>query len=225
MAKTVGKPLNVLVDQPRDEITSNIFGDYVRRTFRTAYSGHRALLAPIHTAHPIYTLSTLRTINVSQIPGADLCDVVYNYEPDGVSETAPVPEDEVSEAGSTVEIDIQQHPDFDDDEIFPAADKVFETVGGAQVFKGFKAGTPLAGQTKYVVGTGQVAITVFSRTKPASVQADLGKLKAPGHGLPGAAPNYLVLTGGVTKRGGFWARTLVYQYSAKPYPTNVYATA
>ena len=208
-----GKPLTTPVWQARERYRRGAYGEEIVRTYRTLYSTKDATMPAHNSAHPTRPLLKLKEAEAEQIGSADLCDVRLTYQQDEPAASEPVPKDEVSESGSTVEVDIRQHPQF-------AAE--FASHWDSDKLQ-FQPSAPayLQGVTKYVVGTGQVAITTFSRSRPDTVQASLGKKLNPGHGL-GQEGHWLVITGGVNKRGSWWARTLVYQYSATVVPDEIY---
>ena len=230
--KVVGKPLNGLLYQPQDEIETTIYGDVVCRRAVANYATHKQFLPAIQSRHPILTLCALQRISVRQraLNGAR-CDVELYYEQVEVPESTPVPEDEVSESGSTVEVDIRSHPGFPDRYPESRPGGWVEGMGSNFVqywdadklsFK-VDSATPeyLRGLSKYVVGSGEVAVTKFTKIRPSSVRPLIGRISDPGHGL-GSEDQWLILTGGISKRVAYWGRTLVYKYSATPWPVKVY---
>ena len=212
---TKGKPFNGLLLQATDSIEETEFGMTIQRKFRALYSKYRDSVPKVKSPHPVFTLCQLKTIRAEQIGSADLCDVflIYVQETFGSSISTAVPPVEINETGSTIEIDIRSHLKFTSD---------FKTHWDEdkQCFK-LTAPDYLRGTSKYVVGAGQVAVTTFSHGRPSSVLPLCGKRGNPGNGL-GEDGHWLVLTGGVSKRGAFWGRTLVYQYSSKPVPPEIY---
>lgn len=222
------------LDQTKDEIEVTALGTNVIRTVRKLYSAWKTGLPAIYSPHPTETRSYLQTIRCVQHPdGADLCDVVFRYEPDAahgaVPDTVPVPDDDVAESGSAIDIDITRHPAFTQTPIGAADDWPDAPWSDfwdydKNRFKPASEGTPdyLVNLTKYKLGAGQVAITKYYRQKPTEDRfSKYGKISNPGHNLGGDG-HWMILTGGLNKRGGFWALTYVYQYSETEYPDEVY---
>lgn len=197
----------------KDEWKVTKTGDTISRTYRTKYSTWRVGCPNVGTAHPLAPLCKLVTATARQIEGSPLCDVLLNYVQDEPSPNQLTPPDDVSENGSVLTVDIRKHPNFSDFRIHWDNDK-----------QEFKATAPayLQGVTNFIVGTSTVTVTKFSLTEPADVQGTLGKIADPGHGY-GSSGNWLVITGYKVKRGAFWARTLVYQYSSLPVPPEIYS--
>lgn len=200
--------------QPQDEWFVDKFGDKIKRVYRDLYVGWKTRMPTIGTAHPQSTTAILASATARQLrkPGmGHLCDVTLNYEqsdvPDDGGGTQPVPETEYSESGSTIEIDIQQHPDWDN----------FKQYWDEDLGRfGESAPAWLRGQSKYIVGSSMLTVTTYHATEPSDVQGDLGKIiDPPGRGFSG---HWLTISGGKNKRGPWWARTLNYQFSSEPIP-------
>lgn len=143
-----------------------------------------------------------------------------------------VPVPEVLPIGEKVEVDIRQHPAF-----YGSGDD-FPYAPWSQYWD-FEAGkfrddptdpaftdnpTPgfLIGLSKWVIGSGSVSITTYSFTEPdaATVRGVIGKLMdAPGQGFTG---HWLVTAAAPERRKPWWAFTVVFQFSADAWPTEVY---
>lgn len=200
----------------KDEWRVTKTGDTISRTYRTRYSTWRVGCPAIGSAHPLAPLCKLVAATSRQIEGGPLCDVLLNYVQDEPQPDQPVPPDDVSENGAVIEVDIRQHPDFESD-FAPYWDDEKQA---------FRSDAPeyLRGTIKWVVGSSTVTVTKYSKEGPENVQPDLGTIKNPGHGY-GDEGQWLVITGYKVKRGAFWARTLIYQYSSRPVPTQIYNPA
>lgn len=196
---------------PREEWSVSVHGDVITRVYRTAYANWRASVPLYGSPHPLAPFCLLISAIARQIEGGPLCDVALRYEESG-GDPLVTPPTEVSESGSVIEVDIRQHPSWS------AWAEHWDA--GKQAFKS-SAPSYLLGVSKYVVGSSTVTVTKYTSNKPAPVQGDLGQIINPGHGY-GETGHWLVTTGYVSKRGAFWGRTLVYQYSSRPVPMEIY---
>jgi hypothetical protein len=83
----------------------------------------------------------------------------------------------------------------------------------------------LKGLQSYIVGTGQLRVVTYSLTRPSGWIASLaGRRASPPSGYPGSAANWLILSGDISPQNGgtYYAKSLVYQYSEKPWDSFIY---
>ena len=238
------------IHQPRDRFGGGLGTETGSRTIRVDYDGTNtdwtSELPAMDTVHPAATWLKFKSYDLNQLSNmGDLADLVLNYEQDEFSTPpAEIPEDEITENGAILEIDIVRHPKFDtanpdwnnktmrdfynprDRRIFMAetvpADYIDES-GKTQASAAAGETVPeeIRGRDKYVVGTGTVTVVEYSVNEPASVIEDVGKREVP-QGQSGTVDNWLIMSARKYKRGAWWVTEYIYQFSEKDISGFVY---
>lgn len=128
--------------------------------------------------------------------------------------SAVIPPPEFSETGSTIEVDIRQHPSFNNETYFPKSE--FDENSDKPPFK---KGTSKYGVTAYLVGSGTCSYTEWFLSTPAP------NLR----GIIATPPNktevghWLRVSSEINKNGQFWSRRDTYMFSAKAWDTDIYS--
>ena len=144
------------------------------------------------------------------LPGG-LAKIVLTYTASAF-DSGSLPADSYSESTSQLEVDIREHPSFDD------------WSGDWDDEKGeFKAGTEKYGIRSYIKGTTQVVKTEYFSSKPSSPYANVGKLDSPGSDY-GSGDHWLVIGATRQKLGDIWTRETTYLYSAKEWDDQIYSS-
>lgn len=198
-------------------------GGTCERTFRCFYSEWRQHVPSLRSKHPDASYYLLQTRTAQQLESNPLlCDVTLNYkwalDAQTTADFAQVPSDLVDENDSTSEEPIERHKKFNDNDVFPTDEKIFDVNGK---FIGFTWDSPWFGTTKFVVGSKTVTITQYSLTPFSAVDSRLGKLDNPGHGY-GDEGKWLLITGHRGKQGIYYTLTLTWLYSAIGYVDGLY---
>ena len=222
----VGTQIGVIpLYQPKDkwtESTGNGSGS-CERTFRAFYATWRDICPALYSLHPESPLYYLKTRVAEQLQtNGFLCDVTLTYVL-GINATIPgllIPPDLVDENDNRVEIPIERHPLFNDDDYFPTADKIFDPT--TKQFLGFVATSPYFGESKFITGSCTVSITQYAESPFASVVDQIGFTSDPGHGL-GSPGQWLLASGHRGKQGVFYTLTTTYEFSSVLWPA-IYST-
>jgi hypothetical protein len=228
------------LDPPRDQWSGDGTTQTVTRTRIIAYdrSGGtwRASIPSIGTAHPNYAWMKFRSYSLRERSGGT-AELQLNYVQDGQpvgGDPPPLPPDQTSEQNAALEIDIRQHPKWETvnsawggKSMSEFWDPVSESFPAVEPEGGWPSGDPtpadLRGLRSYIVGSFQVVITTYSFTQPASVSGFVGRRAVPA-GQSGSADNWLIISGNRQNLGGYWSRSLVYQYTERGLATFLYAT-
>ena len=238
------------IHQPRDRFGGDLGRETGSRTIRIHYDGTNvdwtSQLPPINTLHPAAPWLKFKSYDLNQLSNmGDLADLVLNYEQEEFSTPpAEIPEDEITENGAILEIDIVRHPKFDTpnpewnnhtlrDFYNPRDRRIFtaETVPAEYIDENGKTQSSTAegeavpeeirGMDKYVVGTGTVTVVEYSANEPASVIDDVGKREVP-QGQAGTVENWLIMSARKAERGAWWTTEYVYQFSEREISGFVY---
>lgn len=212
--KIIGTSVGVGILQAKDKVSEGRDGVYtVETTFRALKTSWMSDLPARGTAHPTISAATLveRQATQSSIPW--LVDVVLQYTTpptsSSISGAGTLPPDEYTESANAVEFPIEAHPNF----------VSFGTVSNGAIFDGtgkftgWSKYSPYAGYLTYKVPSVTESVTKYSWAQPASVSTLVG-------GVEGTY--WLVVSGSITRRYPYWARTINRIWSSTPWNTTIY---
>lgn len=220
------------LQQPTQKWTRTKLGDVCTVEYELPYSQWRQWVPKIYSKHPENSHIWLTHVEVEQT-GGPRCKVTLSYEPGdnpANNDELQMPGDangrEFSEQGASLELPIQEHPDFDDNEKFPG--KIWE---GKQ-FMGFENLKENEhnkfGVTHFIPGTMTVTVTTYSRNEPAEVKDLIGKLvDPPGYHSYTGKKNFLIITASNNSprtrvHGAFWGTVAVYQFNKAGWDKDIY---
>jgi len=220
MANTYGTTPNggSVIAQAGDEydLTDKSFTG--TRKYLTAFTGWASTIPDQGDPHPEKPLLKFKGARVKQLEADPTsCEVTLQYaqilQDDGSSyePTEPVPPQEVELSGSSIDVDIRQHPKFTAD---------FEQYWDSNLSR-FADSAPeyLQGVTSYLVGSYTASVRTHYRAKPAVPSLGV-RANPPGYTEAG---QWLRLTCALGRSGPFWVRTEIYQFSALPFPPQIYS--
>lgn len=231
--KIVGQQLGqVLLWQPEDEFEEDLYGYRATRSYYDRKAGWLGRAPRIGSAHADYPLAELvRRRAIAHRSGAVVKVMLYYEQLTASAATNNLPPDEYSDNGSTIETDLRQNDYYKDvsdadratveealDNPIAGVTPSFTDPRALRLFKNLRDGFDT-----FLDGTFQVTKTTYYYKKPSPGMELFGKKEDPGGGY-GAAGHWLVITGGTRRRGVFWARDRVYQYSSKVVPDEEYGT-
>ena len=219
------------LDPPRDTWSGDGATSTVTRTRTIAYDRAtgtwRAQIPAQGASHPNYAWMKFRRFTVRERAGG-VAELSLIYEQDGQPATGDPPElppDRSDEADASLEIDIRQHPKWEtpnaawgNKSMADFWDPESESFPAVEPQAGWPSGDPtpadLRGLRSYIVGSFQVVRTVFSISEPASVAGAVGKRAVP-PGESGTADNWVIISGSRSNLGGYFSRSLVYQFTER----------
>ncbi len=180
------------------------------------------------SAHPVRAKSYLREVVPSQYRNTPLCLLRLEYIPDpdefdgadapnGSSSRCPA--DTISEDGTTVELAIQTHEDFEAQmsQYWNWQEgKFHDSPGNINRFTGVES---------YLAGSLQVTTTNYYDAEPADIEPDLATLAdPPGKTSAAGLSQYLIVGGSKVDNGaGCWVRTVVYQFVKQGWDDIIYS--
>jgi len=138
----------------------------------------------------------------------NLAQIVLTYN----ATVNAVPDSSYVEQSNQIEVDIREHPHFND----WADDWDNEA-------EAFVPGSSKYGIKSYIKGSTTVTRTDYFNSKPASAKGDIGKLESPGTGY-GSSANWLLVGANRAKQGNFWVMQKTYLYSAVAYNSDIYSS-
>lgn len=199
------------------KVTSN--GKVHTINYVTIWSEWEALAPTWGSTDPAYpNVLYLQDIDAKKFMGK-LAKVQLVYSPISYEPGEGVPADDISESGSAVELDIQLHTNFSDNDAFPG--KLYDPPSGTddeKKFIGFAKSSNKAGQTSFFAGTKTVRHTKYFTDKPSGNSLAVRE-NPPGYS---GTNNWLRVGSEVNRSGQFWSRADTYLYSARPWDTDTY---
>lgn len=223
-ARIIGTSYSSPIDQAKNKYTENRDGSgSYERVFRALEIDWVSKCPPRGSTYPGNSNAILvnRSAAASSIPG--LVDVTLIYEipkeenlAGGGMVSQSLPPDEYTETANSIEAPIEAHPGFSQSYNGMAA---FGTVQNGAIFNadgkftGWKKESPFCGFLTYKVASVTETVTQYFWSKPASVSTLIG------HRQSG---NWLVITGSITRRYPYWARSISRIWSQTPWPAEIY---
>jgi hypothetical protein len=201
-----------LTSQTSNGTSSVNTGGQIIQEFDVLWTDRATYTPAQFTACPDYP-NFLLTNATQEMRLLGMCHITLTYQ----ASYSATPATQYTEQNGSMDIPIEEHPDFDD----WADEELFDDNGQ---FIGFIDTSDKYGVTSYIGPTSIVTKKEYFTSEPTDERGTIGQTQNPGRDYEGDT-NWLIIGSSRALEGLFWTRTTTFRWSAVDWNADVYPAA